>query len=155
MQRICALALLMLCACTPGGIAPSSNGGGGAAATTIDVNLTLHTPASTPLGPSSGYAPPVTTVAVGTSIRFHNTDGFAHTATSIPNAATFPAVSPFGISAQTATSVSTLSGGFSTGVLPSGSVSQAILVDRAGTYLFGCFFHYSAPSNMRGIIVAQ
>ena len=47
----------------------------------------------------------------------------------------------------------TLSGGFSSGALQPGSSSQTITADRAGTYLFGCFFHYGAP--MRAAIVAQ
>jgi plastocyanin len=46
-----------------------------------------------------------------------------------------------------------VSGGFSSGAMQAGSSSQSITVDRAGTYLFGCFFHYGAP--MRGAIVAQ
>ncbi len=146
---IATLTLLALTACTPGGVPTSTGGGGG---TTIDVNLTLNQPVSTPYGRSGGYSPPVTTVPVGSQIRFTNTDGFAHTATLIPNATTFPAGSPFGISAQTQ-SGNSLSGGFSSGVLQAGSSSQSILVDRPGTYLFGCFFHYGAP--MRGAIVAQ
>lgn len=59
---------------------------------TIDVNLTLNT---------RGYAPDVLNVPVGTTIRFRNSDGFAHTATLIPGAAAFPDGSPFNVSAQT------------------------------------------------------
>jgi plastocyanin len=145
-----------LSACTAGGI-PTSSGGGGGGGTgplvTIDVNLTENAPVSTPYGESGGYKPAVTTVAVGSRIRFMNSDGFAHTATSVPkNATTFPVQEPFGISAQTQ-SGTTLSGGFSSGVLQPGSFSQTILVDKPGTYLFGCFFHYPAP--MRGAIVAK
>ena len=141
--------LAVLAACTAGGVPTSTGSGGGV---TIDVNLTLNAPVSTPYGQSGGYSPPVTTVAVGTQIHFTNTDGFAHTATLIPNATTFPSGSPFGISAQQQRGTS-LSGGFSSGVLQPGSSSQSITADRAGTYLFGCFFHYGAP--MRAAIVAQ
>jgi plastocyanin len=33
------------------------------------------------------------------------------------------------------------------------SASQTILADKPGTYLYGCYFHYSAP--MRGAIIAR
>jgi plastocyanin len=146
---IAAAALLLLGACTNGGVPTTSGGGGGV---TIDVNLTLSQPVSTPYGQSGGMTPPVTTVAVGTQIHFMNTDSFAHTATIIPNATSFPSGSPFGISAQQQSGTN-LSGGFSSGVLQAGTSSQEITADRAGTYLYGCFFHYGAP--MRGAIIAQ
>jgi plastocyanin len=136
-------ALALLAACTPGGTSAPLGGGGGTNVTTIDVNLTLHT---------LGYLPDTITVPVGSSIRFMNSDGFAHTATLIPGATTFPSGSPFGASAQTQ-SGTTLSQPWSSGTLQAGSASQTITVDLPGTYLFGCFFHYGAP--MRGTIVAQ
>ncbi|HEX4012640.1 MAG TPA: plastocyanin/azurin family copper-binding protein [Candidatus Cybelea sp.] len=140
---------LLLAACTAGGTPVSSGGSGGAA---IDINLTLSQPVKTPYGQSGGYTPPITNIAVGSELHFTNTDSFAHTATSIPNLSQFPSGSPFGISA-TQQHGTTLSGGFSSGALQAGSSSQTITVDRAGTYLFGCFFHYGAP--MRAAIVAQ
>lgn len=139
----------LLAACAAGGVPTSSGGGGGM---TIDVNLTLNAPAKTPYGQSGGYAPPITTVAVGTQLRFVNTDSFQHTATLLPNYQQFPGGSPFGIGAQMQRGTD-LSSGFSSGVLQPGSSSQTIVADRAGTYLFGCFFHYGAP--MRAAIVAQ
>jgi plastocyanin len=153
---IAALATALLAGCTPNGIGDSSSGGGGGTGGgtnhTVDVNLTLNLPVSTPYGQSGGMKPPVTTVKVGDTINFINSDGFAHTSTSIPNAATFPAGSPFTQSALTQ-SGATLSGGWSSGAMQAGSGSQTIAVDKAGTYLFGCYFHYGAP--MRGAIVAQ
>lgn len=146
-----ALSSALLAACTPGGVAPP-DGGGSTSAVTIDVNLTLHPPGSTPAGTGGGYAPLVTTVAVGTTIRFVNSDGFAHTATAIPGASTFPSGFPFTVAALTQ-SGHTLSGGFSSGELQAGSSSQSLVADVAGTYLFGCFHHYGAP--MRGAIVVQ
>lgn len=149
-RRITLAALtLLLAACTAGGT-PVSNGGSGGA--TIDINLTLSQPTKTAYGESGGYTPAITNVAVGSEIHFTNTDSFAHTATEIPNATQFPDGSPFGISA-TQQHGTTLSGGFSSGALQAGSSSQTIAVDRAGTYLFGCFFHYGAP--MRAAIIAQ
>jgi plastocyanin len=91
-------------------------------------------------------------VALGSTVRFTNSDGFAHTVTSISGAQTFPAAEPFDASALQAHGT-TLSGGFSSGALQAGSSSQALLADRPGTYLYGCFFHYGAP--MRGAIVVQ
>jgi plastocyanin len=144
-MKRCALALtaLLLAACTNGAITPTSSSSGGNGVTTIDVNLTQH---------ADGYAPDVTTVGVGSSIRFVNSDGFAHTATAIPGATSFPAGSPFSASALTQTG-SAVSQAWSSGTLAAGASSQTILIDRAGTYLFGCFYHYGSP--MRGTIVAQ
>lgn len=148
-RSLSTIALGTLAACTGGGIPAASGGGGGV---TIDVNLTLNAPVNTPYGQSAGYAPPVTTVAVGSQIHFMNTDGFTHTATLIPDATQFPKGSPFGLGALMQHGA-TLSGGFSSGALQGGTSSQTVTADRAGTYLFGCFFHYGAP--MRGAIVAQ
>ena len=135
------LLLAVLAACTPGGAGTPQ--GGGSAAMTVDVNLTLH---------ADGYSPDTITVPVGSSIRFFNSDGFAHTATLIPGATAFPAGSPFGVSAQTQ-SGSAVSQPWSTGSLAANTGSQTITIDAPGTYLFGCFYHYGAP--MRGTIVAQ
>lgn len=140
---------LLLAACTAGGIPTSSGGSGG---TTIDVSLTQFAPTQTPYGQSGGYSPPITTVSVGTQIHFVNVDSFAHTATEIPGATTFPSGSPFNASAL-AQKGSTLSGGFTSGALQPNASSQTITADQPGTYLFGCFFHYGAP--MRAAIVVQ
>lgn len=143
------LGALTLVACTNGGIIAQT---GGSADQTVDVNLTLDPVAQTSAGSGGGYAPVITAVAVGTRIRFLNSDSFAHTATLIPNATSFPPGSPFTVSAQTQ-SGSTLSQAWSSGTLAGGASSQTLTVDRAGTYLFGCFFHYGAP--MRALIVAH
>lgn len=143
MRTLLLSALVVLTACTPGGMTAGTGGGGGGGVTTIDINLTLHV---------DGYLPDTVTVPVGSTIRFTNSDGFAHTATLIPGASSFPSGSPFNVSAQTQ-SGSTISQPWSTGTLQAGTSSQTITVDAAGTYLFGCFFHYGAP--MRGTIVAQ
>jgi plastocyanin len=142
------IALGTLAACTGGSI-PASSGGGGI---TVDINLTLNAPEKTPYGESGGYAPPIVTVAVGSQIRFMNTDSVTHTATLITGASRFPKGSPFGLSALMQHGT-TLSGGFSSGALQADSSSQTITADRAGAYLFGCFFHYEAP--MRATIVVQ
>lgn len=151
MMRVAGCMLgLALVACTPGGLASSASGSGGGVV--IDVNLTLHVPVSTFAGTSAGYSPAVTTVAVGTRIHFTNSDGFAHIATVIPGAATFPSSSPFSTAALTQKGTR-ISQSWSTGALQPGSSSQTLTIDAPGTYLYGCFFHYGAP--MRGAIVAH
>jgi plastocyanin len=141
---------LVLGACTAGGIPTSSGGSGGI---TIDVSLTqFQQPTPTPYGTSAGYSPAVTSVSVGSQIHFVNIDSFPHTATEIPGATTFPSGYGFKSSALQQ-SGSTLSGGFSSGALQPNASSQTITADQPGTYLFGCFFHYSI--GMRAAIVAQ
>jgi plastocyanin len=148
-----ALALLVA-ACTPGGFGASSGGNGGGGSTQIvDVNLTLNAPVSTPYGQSGGMKPAVLTVKVGDSIAFVNSDGFAHTSTSIGTVQTFPSASPIRGSYALHQNGTTLSGGWTSGAMQAGSGSQTILADKPGTYLYGCYFHYGAP--MRGAIVAR
>ncbi|HYL28175.1 MAG TPA: hypothetical protein VEW74_10115 [Candidatus Nitrosotalea sp.] len=148
-RRFATLIALALGACTAGGIPTSSGGSGGI---TIDISLTQFAPSQTPYGQSGGFSPPITTVSVGSQIHFVNVDTFAHTATEIPGASSFPSGSPFTQKALTQ-SGSTLSGGFTSGALQPNSSSQTITADQSGTYLFGSFFHYGAP--MRAAIVVQ
>ena len=119
--------------------------------TTIDISLTTSTVIATPYGNSGGFTPAVVTVPLGTTVRFVNVDSFAHTSTSTTDAS-FPPASPFGGSALTP-SGTRLSTGWSSGSLAAGAASQPLLADQAGTYLYGCFFHYGAP--MRAAIVVQ
>jgi plastocyanin len=146
-----ALGILVLAACTPGGLA-ATDGSTSTQAIVIDVNLTEHAPGPTPAGTGGGYAPLVTTVSVGQTLRFVNSDGFTHTATSIGGTTTFPSGFPF-TSAALQQSGATLSGGWSSGDMQAGIGSQVLTADKAGTYLFGCFHHYGAP--MRGMIVVH
>ena len=147
MKRLAAIALTLLTACTPGGSFSGGGSSGGGNVTTIDINLTLH---------QNGFSPDLVNVAVGSSIRFDNSDGFAHTATLIPGATTFPSGRPWDASVTSQipkNGPALLSQPWSSGALQAGSSSQIISVDAPGTYLFGCYFHYGAP--MRGTIVAQ
>jgi plastocyanin len=149
-KKYAAALSLLLAACTAGGIASSSSNGGGV---TIDISLSQFGPHTTPYGQAGGFSPSVTTVAVGTQLHFTNIDNFCcHTATLIPNATSFPSGSPFTQKA-TQQSGATLSGGFSSGALQPNASSQTITADQAGTYLYGCYFHYGAP--MRAAIVVQ
>ncbi len=150
-MRITSLLLVLgLAGCTPG--APPAGTGTAAAATTmIDVSLTSSTAVATAFGSAGGFSPSITTVALGSTVRFVNVDSFAHTASSFGGAA-FPAASPLGAAALT-TSGATLSGGWTSGALGAGDASPVLVADKLGTYLYGCFFHYGAP--MRGAIVVQ
>jgi plastocyanin len=149
-------ALLACVGCTPGSFAlASASGATGITGTvvTVDVDLTKDRSGPTPGGTGAGYAPLVTMLAVGDGVRFHNSDGFSHTATAIPGApATFPASYPF-TSAALDQVGSKLSQGFSSGNLTAGSTSQTLLADKSGTYLFGCFYHYGSP--MRASVVVH
>jgi plastocyanin len=144
------LLVASLAGCT-NGAPPAGAASAAAASVTIDVSLTSAPMAATAYGSGGGFAPLVTTVPVGTTVRFVNVDSFGHTATSL-GGTTFPAASPFGGAAQI-TSGGTLSGGWSSGTLGAGTGSQALIADKPGTYLYGCFFHYGAP--MRGAIIVK
>jgi plastocyanin len=149
MRSLLVLTIVAVAGCTPG--APPAGGTGTAAATVIDVSLTSSTVVATPYGTSGGYAPPVTTVSVGSSVQFVNRDTFAHTATSLGTSA-FPSDPGFPASALSP-SGTRLSAGWSSGTLAAGAVSPVLTADLPGTYLYGCFFHYGAP--MRGAIVVR
>lgn len=152
MKRLPVAFLFCLTACTAGGTTPSTSGGGPIMQVTkINVSLAAFPAQQTSAGTALGFSPEVVTVPVGTGVQFVNVDNTSHTATSF-SGATFPNQSPLGISATNA-SGSNLSAGFSSGTLQAGQSSSIFLVDQAGTYLYGCFFHYSG--NMRGMIVAR
>jgi len=149
-----AVALLLAGGCTPGSsaIVGPVNVNVTGRVVPVDVNLTSDPGGSTPGGAGAGYSPLTVSVNVGDGLRFTNSDGFAHTATEIPGAMTFPSAYPFTNAALNA-SGSTLSGGFSTGSLAAGASSGVILADVAGTYLFGCYYHYGSP--MRAAVVVH
>ncbi|HEY4440703.1 MAG TPA: plastocyanin/azurin family copper-binding protein [Candidatus Elarobacter sp.] len=113
--------------------------------------MTTSTVVATAYGSSGGFTPPVVTVALGSTVRFVNVDSFAHTSSSFAGAS-FPAGSPLGGGALSV-SGDRLSTGWSSGSLAAGAASQPLLADVAGTYLYGCFFHYGAP--MRAAIVVR
>jgi plastocyanin len=141
---------LALIGCTAGA-PPGSGSGTSAGTTTINVSLSASTQSSTPFGSSIGYSPPVTTVSVGTMLQFVNRDTFAHTASSVTGT-TFPADPGF-TSSTLNPSGSRLSTGWTSGNLAAGAVSPPVLADLPGTYLYGCFYHYSG--GMHGAIVVQ
>ena len=148
------LLIAALSGCTPGAppagatsaVAPTSP-----TSTTINISLSTSTVVATAYGSAGGFAPSVVTVPLGSTVRFVNVDSFAHTSSSFAGAS-FPAGSPLGGSALTVAG-DRLSTGWSSGSLAAGAASQPLLADVAGTYLYGCFFHYGAP--MRGAIAVR
>lgn len=160
MRAASALALAVaLASCTPNGIGSGSGGAGGGGVThTVDLNLTVYlNPTNTPYGQSVAIKPAVLNVAVGDTIVFMNADGFAHTSTILPVATTknetqFPSGNPINGIGTLTPKGTTLSGGWTSGALQAGA-SYTVIADKAGTYLYGCHYHYGA--NMRGAIVAQ
>jgi plastocyanin len=153
MHRFLAVACIaLISACTPGASGSSASGAVNGPVVTIDVNLTLNHPTPAPQGLCGGYRLAVTTVSVGTAIRFVNSDSFAHTASSLDNATTFPSSSPLSASALQQSGAA-LSQSWTTGSLQPGASSQVIIADKPGTYLYGCFYHYGSP--MRAVIIVQ
>jgi len=148
------LVTALLCGCTAGGETPVAAGNASVTSVTrIDVSIAQFPLVDTPLGASRGYSPEVTNVTVGSGVQFVNVDNTEHTATSIPGTTVFPATSPFGIAALTPSVNIPINGNWSAGGLEPGQSSQVFLINQPGTYIFGCFFHYSG--GMRGEIVAQ
>jgi plastocyanin len=153
-RSISLLLVAVLAGCTPG--APPAGAANAAAttstsSTTIDISLTTSTVVATAYGSAGGFTPSVVMVPLGSTVRFVNVDSFAHTSTSF-SGASFPAGSPLTGAALTV-SGSRLSTGWSSGNLAAGAATQPLLADVAGTYLYGCFYHYGAP--MRGAILVQ
>src|SRR5215472_2420090 len=119
----------------------------------VSLSLTKHTAVHhTDPGSTVGVKPDVIHVHVGDRIVFVNDDDDHHTATSLLNAATFiddprwtdDALRPSGAIGP---------GFWSTGDLAPGQRSQPLVAKTPGTYLYGCFFDYSA--GMRGEIVVE
>ncbi len=153
--RTAALALVMsLAGCTAGGIYASPAGSGNVSSiTTVDVSIAAFGSQTTPAGSALGFSPAAINIAVGSGVRFVNVDNTTHTVTAIPGASTFPAISPFSASALQPGATSDISGAWGAGVLQPGGSSGVFIANTAGTYLYGCFFHYSG--GMRGVIVAH
>jgi plastocyanin len=153
MRRTPIALLLAVAGCTAGGASPSAGSSANVTSiTTIKVSIAAFGRQTTPAGTGLGYSPDVANVAVGAGVQFVNVDDTSHTATAIPGVTSFPAVSPFTFAATQPASAP-ISGKWSAGTLQAGTSSAVFAIDRPGTYLFGCFFHYSG--GMRGVIIAK
>jgi plastocyanin len=104
-------------------------------------------------GQIGGYSQNPLTIARGTVVQFINDDSFGHTASSVGTAG-FPKSGP-GAGSLTQSGTDFAQTNWSTGELQGGSASQAFTAATPGTYYYGCFFHYSSQTPMRGVIVVQ
>ncbi len=94
----------------------------------------------------------VATIHVGDSVVFVNEDQKSHhTATGLTGAARFS--EPRWSDAMLKPNGSIGPGAWSTGDLAPGARSAPIQATAAGTFLYGCFFDYSA--GMRGQIIVE
>ncbi len=120
---------------------------------TVTLDLTRYPKvAQLDAGEYAGLSPGRVVIHVGDSVVFANSDSRHHTATFLGEGQTFPA-SPRWTDSALHASGSIGSGAWSTGDLAPGSRSSPISATKPGTYLYGCFFDYSA--GMRGEIVVQ
>lgn len=98
-----------------------------------------------------GASPGVVRVKVGDRVTFVNEDAKHHTATGIVGARSF-VPDPHWTDAALGAAGAIGGGAWSTGDLAPGK-SATVMTAKPGTYLWGCFFEYSA--GMRGEIVVE
>lgn len=127
---------------------------GAARADTFTVSLSLakftavvHTPA----GDAVGISPAVLRIHVGDRVIFKNDDTHAHTATGLSGTAFVD--DPMWTDASTRPSTMIGTGQWSSGEIRPGASSPELSAKTPGTYLYGCFFDYSA--GMRGEIIVE
>jgi plastocyanin len=136
-------------------VAGFATSGVAAQAQTVRVSLSLAKYADVrhiAAGDYAGVSPGVVRVHVGDQIVFVNDDVKVHTATSLPGSGVFPEDPHWTDDVLRATG-SIGHGMWSTGELKAGTSSAPIVARETGTYLYGCFFDYSA--GMRGEIIVE
>jgi plastocyanin len=104
-------------------------------------------------GPYVGVSPGRLVIHVGDAVVFSNVDTRHHTATGIPDETTFPSDTPRWTDQALKSSGKIGPGSWSTGDLAPGQHSAPMVATRSGTFLYGCFYDYSA--GMRGEIVVE
>jgi len=127
---------------------------GAARADTFTVSLSLAKFAAvvhTSAGDAVGTSPAVLRVHVGDRVVFKNDDTHAHTATGLTGT-TF-VDDPMWTDASTRPSTTIDAGQWSTGEIRPGASSPVLTAKTPGTFLYGCFFDYSA--GMRGEIIVE
>lgn len=146
---------LLICVALLGLASLSSQGVARAASAshTVALDLTRYSKVGhLSAGDYAGVSPGRLVVHVGDSIVFVNSDSRHHTATSLGEISAFPQ-NPHWTDAVLHTSGNIGAGSWSTGDIAPGARSAPIVATKAGTYLYGCFFDYSA--GMRGEIVVE
>lgn len=119
---------------------------------TVRLNLSAYSTlqhAST--GDYVGVSPGVITVHVGDSIVFVNSDNRHHTASSIAGAS-FPQ-EPKWSADELKAGGAIGAARWSTGDLAPGARSAPLTATKPGTFLYGCFFDYTA--GMRGTVIVE
>jgi plastocyanin len=120
---------------------------------TVTLNLTKYSKVEhAAAGDYVGVSPGVIRLHVGDHLVFVNTDSRHHTATSIADASSFPE-EPRWSTDQLKPNGNIGASAWSTGDLGPGARSTPLTATKPGTYLYGCFFDYSA--GMRGVIVVE
>jgi plastocyanin len=123
------------------------------APTVVTLDLTRYSKvAHLGAGDYAGVSPGRIVVHVGQSIVFVNSDSRHHTATSLGETSEFPQ-DPHWTDSVLHGSGSIGAGAWSSGDIAPGTRSAPITATKAGTYLYGCFYDYSA--GMRGEIVVE
>jgi plastocyanin len=141
----CLAALVMSVPLSPARTAPAQ--------TIVTLNLTRFAKvARIDAGEIAGVSPGRVVVHLGDEIVFLNSDNRNHTATSLPDATAFPE-NPQWTDGALRASGKIGEANWSTGELSPGARSAPIVAAKAGTYLYGCFFDYSA--GVRGEIVVE
>ena len=148
-RSIFAFATVLLTALTPASALRAAD----APVVQITLSLDRYTKvAHLAAGDTVGVSQPVVTVHVGDTIEFVNADATAHhTASGLPGATRFS--EPRWTAAVLKTAGSLGPTAWSTGDLAPGAKSAPMVASTPGTFLYGCFFHYSA--GMRGEIIVQ
>jgi len=103
-------------------------------------------------GQYAGVSPGRIVIHVGDAVVFANADSRHHTATGLGGETSFPDNPRWTDSALQA-SGKISADPWSTGDLAPGAKSAPIIATQPGTFLYGCFYDYSA--GMRGEIVVQ
>jgi len=103
-------------------------------------------------GQYAGVSPGRVVVHVGDALVFTNADTRHHTATGIGEQAAFPE-NPRWTDSALQSSGKIGPDPWSTGDLAPGARSAPMVATKTGTFLYGCFYDYSA--GMRGEIVVQ
>lgn len=145
------LAALALAACTPGAQSVPPANSAAPSAVIVGVSLLKYGLMSSQFGSVGGFNPALVVVAHGSTVQFHNEDGFDHTGSRI-NTPAFPSGNPLPISALNPSGMDVSQLSWSSGALTGGSYSKPFTATSVGTFLFGCQIHYPL---MRGAIIVQ
>jgi plastocyanin len=144
-------ALAALCAALAVGILSASAG-----AADLDVSLSMSRNSKVVhigAGDAMGIAPQILRVHVGDRVVFVDDDAKEHhTATGLTGASAF-VDDPRWTDASLKAYGQIGPAAWSTGDLAPGARSAPLVAAKPGTYLYGCFFHYTA--GMRGEIIVE